>query len=42
MKLNKMATADNIEYPAPLRFTQIGSRWLPTSGTRGTLGEKPP
>jgi len=34
-------TSHNSEYLAPLRFTQIGSRWSPTSGTRGTLCEIP-
>ena len=36
---NHQNPADNSEYPATLRFAQIGSRWSPTSGTRGTLSE---
>ncbi len=31
----------NSEYPAALRSAQIGSRWSPTSGTRGTLNVMP-
>lgn len=30
---SKICTAPNSEYPATLRFAQIGSRWSPTSGT---------
>jgi len=36
-----LCPAHNSEYPAPLRFAQIGSRWSPTSGTRRTLDAMP-
>ena len=35
-------TSHNSEYPATLRFAQIGSLLSPTSGTRKTLGEMQP
>jgi hypothetical protein len=37
MLRSRLGTTYNSEYPAPLRSAQIGSRWSPTSGTRGTL-----
>lgn len=36
----KFTSHNNNEYPDPLYSAQIGSRWSPTSGTRGTLEKK--
>jgi len=33
-------SSHNSEYPATLRSAQIGSRWSPTSCTRGTIHEQ--
>jgi hypothetical protein len=38
-KGKESGTTFNSEYPATLRSAQIGSRWSPTSGTRGTLDD---